>query len=79
VHEPITRLDNPFKGKPGFWNRVNRIVYTFTGPAQVGIGRPESAYVPPSNPTCPVCKHPMSEHDVRRGDANTRTQLNCPR
>lgn len=73
-----TRLENPFKGKRGFWNRVNRVVYTFTGPAQVGIGRPEAPYVPPADPACPVCGKPMARHDVRRGDATTRTQLNCP-
>lgn len=73
-----TRLENPFKGKPGFWNRVNRVVYTFTGPAQVGIGRPEEPYVPPADPVCPVCSRLIAEHDIRRGDATTRTQLNCP-
>lgn len=78
MHEPITRLESPFKGRRGFWNRVSRVVYTFTGPAQVGIGRPEAAYVPPADPACPVCSKPMAQHDIRRGDATTRTQLNCP-
>lgn len=74
----MTRLENPFKGKRGFWNRVNRVVFTFTGPAQVGIGRPEEPYSPPANPACPVCSKPIAEHAIKRGDATIRTQLNCP-
>ncbi|MCD2443171.1 hypothetical protein LQ757_12885 [Agromyces sp. SYSU K20354] len=68
-------------GRSGFWNRVNRVVYTFTGPAQVGIGlgKIEAPYVPPADPACPICNELMADHVVRRGDANTPTHLICPR
>ena len=70
--------DNPFAGKTGFWNRVNRAFYPIAGPAQVGIGRPEAPYVPPANPSCPICGRLMAEHQVYRGTANTPTRLHCP-
>lgn len=67
---------NPFDGKPGFINKLNRIVFTFTGPAQVGIGRPEEAYVPPADPRCPLCGKSMNLHEIDR--SGERTQLHCP-
>lgn len=72
---------NPYVGRPGFWNRVNSVVYPVMGPAQVGIGvgRTEAPYVPSANPVCPICAKPMAEHDIQRGDATTRTRLTCPR
>ncbi|WP_244894683.1 hypothetical protein [Agreia pratensis] len=67
---------NPFDGKPGFINNLNRIVYTFTGPAQVGIGRKEDPYVPPADPHCPLCGMSMALHTIDR--SGERTQLHCP-
>ncbi len=71
---------NPYVGLPGFWNRVNSVVYLFMGPAQVGIGvgKTEAPYVPPANPACPMCEKPMAEHDIHRGNATTRTRVICP-
>ncbi|MFD4422032.1 hypothetical protein ACFWN7_11090 [Agromyces sp. NPDC058484] len=71
---------NPFVGRPGFWNRVNRIIYPIAGPAQVGIGygKTEAPYVPPADPACPICREPMADHIVQRGDANTPTHVICP-
>ncbi|ARJ06664.1 hypothetical protein B5808_16610 [Cnuibacter physcomitrellae] len=70
---------NPFDGKPGFVNRLNRIVFTFTGPAQVGIGRPEAPYVPPADPTCPICGVALAQHEIQRNqDSSTPTRLICP-
>ena len=70
---------NPFAGKPGFINRLNRVVYTFTGPAQVGIGRPEAPYVAPADPTCPICGTPLAQHEIqRKSDSTTPTRLICP-
>ena len=73
--EPASSL-NPFRGKTGFYNRFNNLVYFFTGPAQVGIGRPEAPYVPPADPRCPICGHLMADHRIDRG--GERTQLHCP-
>jgi hypothetical protein len=67
---------NPFEGKSGFYNKLNRIIYSYTGPAQVGIGRPEAPYVPPADPRCPLCGQAMSLHDIDR--SGERTQLYCP-
>ncbi len=67
---------NPFDQKPGFFNRVNRVVYTFMGPAHVGIGRPEAPYVPPADPRCPLCDQQMTLHQIDR--SSERTQLHCP-
>ena len=36
-----------------FYDKANAIVRTFTGPAQVGIGRPEAPEVRPSDPGLP--------------------------
>lgn len=67
---------NPYEGKPGFFNNLNRIVYSYAGPAQVGIGRPEEPYVPPADPLCPLCAQPMKLHTIDR--SGVRTQLYCP-
>ncbi|CAD5991273.1 conserved protein of unknown function [Agreia sp. COWG] len=67
---------NPYVGKTGFFNNLNRIVYSFTGPAQVGIGRPEAPYEAPADPRCPLCGNPMSQHEIDR--TGERTQLHCP-
>ncbi|GAB3606619.1 hypothetical protein GCM10027413_20280 [Conyzicola nivalis] len=68
---------NPFIGKPGFFNRLNRIVFTFAGPAQIGIGKPEAPYRAPSDPVCPMCGMPMALHTIDR--SGPRTQVDCPR
>jgi len=68
---------NPFAGKPGFFNNLNRVVYRFAGPAQIGIGRPEEPYAPPANPLCPLCGESMSRHVVDR--SGVKTQLYCPK
>ncbi|WP_227820205.1 hypothetical protein [Agromyces aureus] len=67
---------NPFIGKPGFYNAFNRMIFRFTGPAQVGIGRPEAPYVPPADPRCPLCGGLMAAHDIDR--SGERTQVHCP-
>lgn len=67
---------NPFDGRPGFVNVINRIVYRYAGPAQVGIGRPEAPYVPPADPRCPLCGSAMDRHEIDR--SGERTQVYCP-
>ena len=67
---------NPWDGKPGLFNNLNRIVYSYAGPAQVGIGRDEAPYVPPADPRCPLCGRPMNLHEIDR--SGERTQLHCP-
>ena len=69
---------NPYDGVPGFFGRLNRFVYTYAGPAQVGIGRPEDAATPTTEPRCPICGQLMADHVVTRGDATRPTYLRCP-
>ncbi|MCU1570521.1 MAG: hypothetical protein JWR33_1262 [Naasia sp.] len=71
---------NPYIGLKGFWNRWNRFTYTFSGAADVGIGRGkvEAPYAPPLEPRCPVCDRLMSEHQIERGTATVPTRLHCP-
>ncbi|WP_227497042.1 hypothetical protein [Planctomonas psychrotolerans] len=72
---------NPYVGRPGFWNKVNRTLFPFIGPAQIGVGygRTEEPYVPPVDPVCPICTRPMADHAIERGNATTRTYLTCPK
>ncbi|WP_419817579.1 hypothetical protein [Glaciibacter flavus] len=62
-----------------FYDKANAIVRTFTGPAQVGIGRPEAPEVRASDPDCPICHRPMSQHRIERfADPRTPTRMHCP-
>lgn len=72
---------NPYKGRPGFWNRLSAAIYPITGPAEVGIGIGvvEEPYVPPADPKCPICSASMADHDIKRGDASTPTYFTCPK
>jgi ribosomal protein S27AE len=67
---------NPFDGKPGFFNKLNRIVYSFMGPAHVGTGRTEEPDVVLPDPRCPLCGQLMASHTIDR--SGERTQLHCP-
>ncbi len=71
---------NPYKGQPGFWNLWNRITYSFSGAAQVGVGRgkKEQPYQPPADPRCPICGRPMAQHRIERGTATVPTRVRCP-
>lgn len=69
---------NPFRDSAGFWGAFGRVAWTITGPAQVGIGRPEAPYVPPTDPRCPLCDGAMAEHVIDRGTSTTPTRLHCP-
>jgi hypothetical protein len=45
----------------GFWNlyeRFNKAVRTFTGPAQLGAGHPETPDVRRADAPCPICDSP---------------------
>ena len=66
---------NPFEGRPGFWNKVNKLLYPIAGPAQVGIGygKTEAPYVPPAHAVCPIRSKPMAAPTTQRGNANTPT------
>ena len=69
--------ESPWDGQPGFWAGWRRLLYQFEGPAQLGDPN-EPPYVPPANPTCPVCHQPMKKHHIDRGGPGKRTHLRCP-
>jgi len=59
--------------------RLNRALFPFLGPAQLGAGRPETPYAPPANPVCPICGQPMADHRVERtADQTHATRVYCP-
>nr|WP_249290901.1 hypothetical protein [Leucobacter manosquensis] len=68
----------PWDGQPGFWAAWRRFFYQFEGTAQLGDPN-EPAYVPPANPKCPICRHPMSDHQFDRGGPGKPTYVKCPK
>jgi hypothetical protein len=67
------------KGFWSFYQKANRVVRTFTGPAQIGAGHPEAPEVRRADAACPICGRPMTLHEVQRAvDQLTPTRLVCP-
>ncbi len=59
--------------------RLDRGLFPFMGPAQIGAGHPEQPYVRPVDATCPICRTPMTAHIVERSaDPARATRLICP-
>ncbi|THG30262.1 hypothetical protein E6C64_15115 [Naasia lichenicola] len=71
---------NPYRGRPGFWNRWNAFTYMFSGAAQVGVGpgKVEPPYSPPADPVCPLCGRSMADHGIERGASTVPTYIRCP-
>ena len=74
-------VDRSFRGAPGdespdrWWDKLNRVIFPFMGPAQVG---PYETEARPSlvAAACPLCGAPMNSHEIDR--SGPRTQLYCP-
>lgn len=68
--------------RTGFWRfyqKANRLVRTFTGPAQIGAGHPEAPEIRRADAACPICGQPMNVHTVlRHDDQREPTRLVCP-
>ncbi len=59
--------------------RLDRGLFPFMGPAQLGAGHPEAPYRPPADPVCPVCGVAMASHVIERtSDQFHATRLICP-
>ena len=69
---------NPYNEAPGLWGGFRRVLWTFMGPAAIGIGRPEAPYVPPVDPRCPLCAELLADHVIERSAGRTPTRLHCP-
>ncbi len=79
--DTVTRAPNPlnpFNDSRGFFGALGPTLWAVTGPAAVGIGRPEQPYVAPADPRCPLCGAAMAEHTIERGAGTTPTRLHCP-
>ena len=59
--------------------RLDKGLFPFMGPAQIGAGHPEEPYRRPADATCPICHGPMTAHLVERNTDTARaTRLICP-
>ncbi len=62
-----------------FYEKANRVVRTFTRPAQIGAGHPEGPDIRLADAPCPLCGAPMSLHRVERQvGQRDATRLRCP-
>lgn len=60
--------------------RLDKGLFPFMGPAQLGAGHAEEPYRAPADPRCPLCGGPLSEHIIARTpDQAHATRLICPR
>ncbi len=67
----------PYDGVPGVYAAIQRFLYQFEGPAQLG-DRNEPPYVPPADPKCPVCSRSLRLHHFDRGGPGKPTRMKCP-
>jgi hypothetical protein len=59
--------------------RMDRGLFPWMGPAQLGAGYQEEPYRPPVDPLCPICGGPLARHVVQRtADQHHATRLICP-
>jgi hypothetical protein len=65
------------KGKLAWWQVLNRAVFPFMGPAQLGpFGEPP---LPPTDEKpCPLCGQAMSGHTFVRSQDHRSTRMHCP-
>ncbi|CAN5416036.1 hypothetical protein BH10ACT7_BH10ACT7_08870 [soil metagenome] len=63
--------------KRRWWENLNRAVFPFMGPAQLGPFGEEP--LPPTGPkACPLCGHAMDEHTFERSTDRHSTRMHCP-
>ena len=63
--------------KPAWWQRLNRALFPFMGPAQVGPYETEP--LPPTGQKpCPLCGNPMDDHTFERSTDHRSTRMHCP-
>lgn len=69
--------ESPYNGVPGFYAAMQRFFYQFEGAAQLGDPN-EPAYVPPADPSCPICAQSLKLHRIDRGGPGKPTHMKCP-
>ena len=61
-----------------WWDRLNRALYPYMGPAQLGVAGEPPRIVDRDRQPCPLCGAPMAGHVVERSGGNVATRLHCP-
>jgi len=63
-----------------WWDRLNRALFPYIGPPQLGPGPNGERVVDETMiARCPLCGEPMSLHEIERtADWSTPTRLYCP-
>jgi hypothetical protein len=62
-----------------WWDRLNRALYPYFGPAALGPGPTGERPDTPSPTACPLCGKPLADHAIERStDGHTATRLHCP-
>lgn len=69
--------------KRRWWERLNRGLFPYFGPAQLGAGpggeREAVSDADRAARPCPLCGQPMSTHTIERTpNSSTATRLHCP-
>ncbi|MDH6182303.1 hypothetical protein M2152_002485 [Microbacteriaceae bacterium SG_E_30_P1] len=68
---------NPEKQRLAWWQRLNRALFPFMGPAQLGPFGEEPLPSVAEKP-CPLCGNAMSQHTFERSQDRTATRMHCP-
>lgn len=62
-----------------WWERINRALYPFLGPAMLGPGSGGERETARRSTACPLCQRPLAGHGIERSaDGHTATRIVCP-
>ncbi len=61
-----------------WWERLNKALYPYMGPAQLGVAGEAPVTVDRTQQPCPLCGAPMAGHVVERSGGSVATRLHCP-
>lgn len=63
--------------KRAWWQKLNRALFPYMGPAQLGPFDQEP--LPPTDQKpCPLCGNPMALHTFVRSQDRASTRMTCP-
>ncbi|MDQ1527746.1 MAG: hypothetical protein QOG18_2359 [Microbacteriaceae bacterium] len=62
--------------KNSWWSALNRRLFPYLGPPPLGPYG-EAPLPPVRDKACPLCGHPMADHEIERRDGRP-TQIHCP-
>ena len=61
-----------------WWKRLNRALFPYMGPAQIGPRAEEPLPATIAAMPCPLCGAPMTAHTVERPGGNVASRVRCP-